>query len=658
MAGGNNNTANAVRGVTTGNTGGRGINQGGRGVISPGVRAPNAAVNAPVNPSSPPPNAAAAPTGSSQHIAVGICQALNDYEQQLVKDGIVEQANFYEVKFVPDSLKNSTLRLSGTTDKTMTPMPTPTTAGAIANPNQNSVNYPGLIRSVSQGTQVVQFIEMAMRNSSFITNQQTYKIDSVTGQAIPNSSATNSGPTQWFKISVNAVPISDMVDTKRNDFAYHMTYIISTYQINQADSQYFPNSVYRGAHKIFNYWFTGENTQVLHYEQNFNTLYYNVIGGANAPAKPVSYPAIAEALQYQNKRIPATRTGQSDQGATNGANNPASSLADYLYSLGDQNTISIKVVGDPAFIFQGEVTGLTVKNFNFGGFYPDGTINPDVQQAVFIVNWNSPADYNAANGGPYNGSGLMDINAAGQQIFNSNLAATPKQQSAAYTVLTVKSTFSKGKFEQDLHGMLLTNLGQQQINATAATGRDSAASNAVTPAQNQPQAGTRTPSLQPISNDVGALLAPITTNSLLSGLSPGSWTNGTAFNNIPVAGANASSIVSLALPQLANPSQLPFSNGQYLSLLSTQLPGAVGSIGSGLTGTGLTGTGLTSLPAGLINNINLINTTVDSLPSVRILSPSQTSSATQVFGNTHVQVNTESQIMAPSEDADDHLGDF
>jgi len=603
MAGGNNNTSNAVRGVTTGNVGGQGIRQGGRGNSDVGsalgVRDPNRVTNNRTNPNNAPPSAAAAPTGNTKYTYVGLCQALNDYEQKLVQTGTVEQANIYEVQFAPDSLQNSALKIPGVTEKNMTPSIAPTSAGAIANPDQNSVDYKGLNRSISQGTQIVQFIEMTMRNSSFITSQQLYIKDPITGDTIPNALATSSGSTQWFKISLKAVPISDIIDKKRNDFAYHMTYIISPYGINQADSQFFPDSNFRGAHKVFNYWFTGENTQILHYEQSYNTLYHDALNGT-APdiVRDQNYLDVAAALQVQNKKIPATRTGQNDQGATNGANNPASSLADFLYSQSDQKTIDLKIIGDPAFMLQGEITGLSAANFNFDAFYPDGSINVDAQQAVFIVNWNSPADYNNTNGGPYQGSGLMNINAAGQDIFKASLMAAPAQQSAAYAALNVKSIFSKGKFEQELNGCLITNLGQQQLaGVTADINRNLNSNSTAQPTLNQPRPGTRAPNLQSESTDLGVLTTPITSNSLLSPVNPSIWTNGTAFNNIPVASANSSSIVSLALPHLANPSQLPFSNG---------------------------------LSVGTFNPASL---------------------GAQVFENTPVQVNTSSQIMAPTEDA-------
>ena len=113
-------------------------------------------------------------------------------------------------------------------------------------------------------------------------------------------------------------------------------------------------------------------------------------------------------------------------------------------------------------IQQGEVVGLNAANFNFEGFYPDGTVNTDAQQAVFAVNWNAPTDYNEGSSGPFSGSGLMDVNAG-------TAANTVSQSSAAYTLNKIKSTFSKGKFEQTLEGTLLKNLNYKEIVALGRT---------------------------------------------------------------------------------------------------------------------------------------------------------------------------------------------
>jgi hypothetical protein len=56
-------------------------------------------------------------------------------------------------------------------------------------------------------------------------------------------------------------------------YYYKITYTISTYALNEAQSQYFPGAQFRGVQKVYNYWFTGQNTQILSYEQSYNNQY-------------------------------------------------------------------------------------------------------------------------------------------------------------------------------------------------------------------------------------------------------------------------------------------------------------------------------------------------------------------------------------------------
>jgi hypothetical protein len=410
-------------------------------------------------PATPPAKASSAPSGNNKFIYVGLCATMNEYEQQLVKDKVVEYANQYKIELVGE-LKSAKLAIPGTVDKSMTPNQMSGTAKSKLDSDSNSVDTQGLIRQVRAGTQMIQFIEQIVRNSTYITGQQKGIVDSQTGNAKPNSSGAGGANTKWFKISVYAKPISPKIDKKRNDYAYSITYVVSPYQINQAESQYFPQAKYRGAHKVYSYWFTGENTQVLFYEQNYKALYFDVMDGklpVNETGAAASFPGIA--TQWQNTRVPTTAAQENDQGATNGANNPASTLADYLYSIGDQGKVTLRIVGDPAWIQQGEVLGLDAASFNFNGFYPDGAINTDAQQPVFVLNWNAPADYNLS-------SGLMNVNASATKGNNNNLQSAQPAQSAAYQAMTIKSYFNKGKFEQELEGTLIKNLNQTQINNT------------------------------------------------------------------------------------------------------------------------------------------------------------------------------------------------
>ena len=114
---------------------------------------------------------------------------------------------------------------------------------------------------VLAGTQIVQVLDQILKNSSYITDQATVSIDENTQEQKSNGPPANN--LAWYKISLVASP--RQYDYKRNDYAYDIKYIISVYKINQMVSDYFLNPRFSGTHKQYNYWFTGENTQVLSY---------------------------------------------------------------------------------------------------------------------------------------------------------------------------------------------------------------------------------------------------------------------------------------------------------------------------------------------------------------------------------------------------------
>jgi hypothetical protein len=481
--------------------------------VAAGVRQANSLINKALT-TEPPPNAAAAPKGNTKYTYLGLCAAMNQYEQELVQAGTVEIANQYEVVFAPASLAASKIKIPGQTDKSKTPMQQDRTAKAVLDPKQNSMSTEGVNRSVAQGTQIMQFIEMVMRNSTYITDQQTAIIDPVSGQSKPSNSSSKNDTTRWFSILVKATPIGTNIDKKRNDWAYKLTYTVTPYEINQSESQYFPASQFRGAHKVYNYWFTGENSQVLSYEQKFDQLYFIVLNG-ETQSNVSNSPELAKQISWTPTRVPTTASGQSDQGADKGANNPASTLADFLYSQADQGSIDLQIVGDPAWLQQSSFSPLDALNYTSKGFFPDGTINTTTQQAVFVVNWNLPADYNNSAGGPQNGSGLMDINAGATQGNNSNLQAAQTQQSAAYIVNKIKHTFSHGKFIQDISGTLLSNLQEGKLSAYA-TENARPVTSAPTVDTKQPQVGSR-------KSEVLSSTATASSITMADQLNPNKW---------------------------------------------------------------------------------------------------------------------------------------
>lgn len=386
-----------------------------------------------------PEKATAAPTGGTTKQFQGLAEALNDIQKKYVEEKKQDVADVYEIQFA-EGMGECTIDKEGTTVYNKSSMPPAKTAGEKLDPKTNSLDTRGRTVPVTAGTQIIQLINQMVVSSSYISEQQKQYWDEKTQTLKPNDNA--SGPFKWFKVSLNAVPIK--YDKKRNDFAYKMTYIVAPYEITQMQSQYFNDGIFQGLHKVYDYWFTGNNTQVLEFSQSFDNLYLLTISGTLPETRKQFSLEKTTTPETPVKKAVATASNQSTQQADGKTNEPAANAMEYLFTPADQVEVKIKIIGDPAWLQQGELTGLNLQNLTYDPFLPDGTINVDVRQVMFSINWNQISDYNLE-------TGLMDIN-------KGQYGRVTPQESAAYFAKSVTSTFSKGKFEQDIVGALITNL--------------------------------------------------------------------------------------------------------------------------------------------------------------------------------------------------------
>ena len=390
-------------------------------------------------PAGAPPKSGAAP---KETITSGIIQAMNDFEElQCYEKGIFEHPNKYEVVFTDSILADAKLVPPGPTDKTSTPMgPNNATPAQQLNPAAGSVNNNAKNNSATAGTTLIQFMDKTLSASSYIIDQQNATINNE-GIRVPQK--TTASIMGWYRIGLQAVPIA--YDDKRKDYAYKITYQVSPYLVNDIQNPYFPKGTFRGVHKKYNYWFTGENSEVLDYSAEFNALYYYVVNSPQEQTDTSDYRFAEEARRrYQTKSNENVQSGTSED-----VTEPAAQAKDTLYSPGDLNRANLTIWGDPAWIQQGELgTGIAGPGFNYSPYLPDGTINVESEEVLFEIAWNKPVDYSLE-------TGLME---PGQRVYGANSLVTDtgsKQttQSYIYKAVTVNSTFSKGKFTQQLEGV-------------------------------------------------------------------------------------------------------------------------------------------------------------------------------------------------------------
>ena len=420
-----------------------------------------------------PPKANSA-ASAKQTVKDGLMGAMNAYQQQLVKDGIYTAADTYEIVFVADAKGNQPIRDARITlpadrivEQNQTPVsPGPTQAGGSAlNQAALSADFSNRNYSITAGMQLIQAIDLAIRNSTYITDQALTVYSN--GVEVPNEKATVNAqsPMKWFQISMEAQ--QGDYDTARNDHVYHIKYIISPYELYNFDSKYFPLTKFRGLHKSYPYWFTGQNTAVIEYTANFNSLYNITVTGSHADQSAAAQ--LRKQYTSSMRDIPMytymPASNASRHGADLKGNEIPANASEYLYSPGDLGQAKLRIIGDPAWIQQGSLAGgVNTQEFGYSAFLPDGTINFDASQVMFEIAWQRPEDYNLS-------TGLADPYA------RPNNEARQPQQSNVYHCVRVVSEFKAGKFEQTLEGTLFMFPIPSGKNTAATAGNPNGAQN-------------------------------------------------------------------------------------------------------------------------------------------------------------------------------------
>jgi hypothetical protein len=386
----------------------------------------------------PPPKASAIPYRVGNTEATGLCAALNLFfaEEAKKRGGI---ADIYEIQFLDPILSNASIVPPGPVDKALAGGNSQNTASAQIDPNRQSLDPSLRIRSCTAGQQVVQFIDEVMRSSSYISDQQNAKweLDPKTNKGKWVYNKTPNKTFAWFDISCEAQWIGYDENARCN--AYRMIYRVAPYQ-TVISSEYFAPGEFRGVHKVYNYWFTGQNTQVLQYEQSFNHLWTQTIS-SNGPTQQQTIRNKTNSRLIWSKRFqPASN--QTREGAEGNVYEAAANAADILYTT-DLAKISLNIIGDPAWI-------PIPKNPQPGAFvvtpfYPDGTVNYAAGAPYFEFAWNRPVDYNLQ-------TGLMDPGQNNYFSDRENGRAGLAQESVIYQTLMIKSKFIRGKFTQQLDG--------------------------------------------------------------------------------------------------------------------------------------------------------------------------------------------------------------
>jgi len=383
-------------------------------------------------------------------LTTGLIEAINNHQIKLATpknqggEGIYEFPNVYTLEFEKDSgLASATVasRTNGGefTDKSRTALHNRKKAQNYLNKHQ-SVDINNKLFAINAGTPISKILDLMVRTSSYITDQASVVYDEVKGTYKPKQSEKI---FQWYKIRTQVKPY--VYDKKRGDYAYKVSYIISRYQVNNTESGYFPiANQYRGVHKAYDYWFTGKNTEVIDFEQDYNYLYFQTMGKSM-----LNPPRLQHNARNATKRFYEPGTAESSHGTKGGRGNASANAASILYSPSDTAKAKMTISGDPDWFAQSEVfysPGKSITDVGLGPWMQDGSVNYDASEILFSINYNTNQDYNLMNG----------IAEVGKDNYGRNIGSgIPGESriSLVYQATTITTNLSSGKFTQSIEGV-------------------------------------------------------------------------------------------------------------------------------------------------------------------------------------------------------------
>ena len=353
-----------------------------------------------------------------------------------------EIPDVYKVRWLGDgsaNIKNSTLKSAANTDKKVSAPSKANNSDQVNDSTSQTAVYDSnkIKINITQGMSVLQAIQKIIKQSSYLEqaletlfkSEETPNEDTNSADKIEKK---NTPSLRWYNVSPEVKVIG--YDTKINDFAYEITYVIQPYDTPAAVSAYGKTLKYYGPHKRYEYWYTGKNTEILSYEQQYDNTFFNITFNPNGD--PAASGGSAKVANLGNKP-----TGDDSTGRIRPGNEAQNTYMTSLFDPGAYADAKIQILGDPDYLMREAAPGI---NEVYKQFYQDDgyTINPNGGQVFIEIAFNEGIDYDI-------GTGAMTIN---DSIFFWDYPENvmSKVKGVSYQVRECESVFKGGKFTQTL----------------------------------------------------------------------------------------------------------------------------------------------------------------------------------------------------------------
>ena len=393
----------------------------------------------------------------------GLAGFLNNLEKEYVKAGTKSVADVYAFE-IDEDIGNAKILLQNLVeirkiknDKD----PRKIALGQYLNNfqfNEERQNF-----TIRAGTNLPTVIHSILRTTEYMINQVNLENTSGSKKDSLKYSEGQDKPILFYRI-VPRIELIDEWDIKRNCYAKKITYVIKKHKLRGKDYENLGQAQITNFVKTYKYIYTGENTEILNFDIQFNAAYYqkNLFGiMEKTRGSATSKAAAMEDALVDHGNLATTNpngttnvtpvmkeTSVAVPGSTD-INTPIvdpktlivnNFMNDVMNSGADLVELNLEILGDPSYIQNHDIRHAVLASQGFPAMDPETrSLNPDRAWHV-TVEFSNPVDINERTGLD-EGFGVNDKGVA---------VVTAPTMSGIYKAVEVRSKFNNGVFTQSL----------------------------------------------------------------------------------------------------------------------------------------------------------------------------------------------------------------
>ncbi|MEI6882407.1 MAG: hypothetical protein WCK82_13895, partial [Bacteroidota bacterium] len=403
-------------------------------------------------------------TVTADTVGIAIDQLITQLnnEQQKLAEGTPPSLKYptqYQIVWLPgtEDIINASIVSPARKDKSQLPG-----SGAKSTKDSNAAKEVNTQQANTNAKQITFAPQPILQAINQVISQSSYLEDALAVlytsdiQADPKTKSQTSVKPAYQKKKISWYSCTSQIseinwDPLVKDWSYKILYLIQKYDTPVVDSPLIESGkTYPGPHKRYNYWYTGENSEIISYEQVLDNSYYNTVVSAGqttaAKAQVSNQPDNADpnktsGSNSQTPKVPNMQSNQPRQGSTGYGLEAQNSFLTALYDPNSFAKAKITILGDPDFFAEDPVySEEQIYDQRYG---PDGfSLNANGGQVFIEIDFKEAIDYTSQ-------TGTMKINDS-ILFWKYRPEIREKIKGVSYHVTSCISSFTNGMFKQVL----------------------------------------------------------------------------------------------------------------------------------------------------------------------------------------------------------------